>query len=470
MRYFILILTIAIATRAQSKSLREYGAVGDGQADDTAAIQKAVDAGEGSIVFPKGVYKLTTTVTIDLDKTGFTSLTGDGTARIVMAGSGPAFHFIGTHQGSAAPSSFKPNVWEKQRMPVVRGLEIVGGHEEADGIEFTGVMEATVIETNIRECRHGIHLTTRNRNVLFSACHIYNNRGCGIFYDHVDLHQSNIAGCHISYNAGGGVVFRGGAVRNVHIGTCDIESNMSKNTPPAANVLIDCTDGSTAEVAITGCTLQHNDTSEGSANIRVLGAGIISSAKPEPTQEGHIAITGNVFSDVKTNIHLDHARGVNITGNTFWEGFEQDLLIENCQSVVVGPNDFDRNPRYVVNGNWGKDLNGLVFRNCADCKLSGFLVKGVWNKPAAVVLEKCDRFTVSGISVLDCDGIGISMKDCTRSVLSDCVVRDDREEKKATLSLKLEGGKGNWIKGSVFPNGVEAEKEAAVVEGNRVQE
>jgi hypothetical protein len=199
----------------------------------------------------------------------------------------------------------------------------------------------------------------------------------------------------------------------------------------------------------------------------VLGAGIISAKKPEPTQEGHIAITGNVFSDVKTNIHLDHARGVNITGNTFWEGFEQDLLIENCQSVVVGPNDFDRNPRYVVNGHWGEDLNGLVFRNCTDCKLSGFLVKSVWKKPAAVVLEKCDRFTVSGISVLDCDGIGLWMKDCTRSVVSDCVVRDDREEKKATLSLKVEGGKGNWIKGSVFTNGVEAEKDAGVVEGNR---
>ena len=53
---------------------------------------------------------------------GFTSLTGDGTPRIVMSGAGPAFHFIGTHEGSADPGSFKPNVWEKQRMPIVRGI------------------------------------------------------------------------------------------------------------------------------------------------------------------------------------------------------------------------------------------------------------------------------------------------------------------------------------------------------------
>ena len=37
----------------------------------------------------------------------------------------------------------------------------------------------------------------------------------------------------------------------------DIEGCQSKDGPPTANVLIDCTGGSTAEVAITGCTIQH---------------------------------------------------------------------------------------------------------------------------------------------------------------------------------------------------------------------
>ena len=59
---------------------------------------------------------------IDLDKTGFVSLKGDGTARIVMEGAGPAFHFIGTHEGTADPASVKPGVWANQRMPTVEGL------------------------------------------------------------------------------------------------------------------------------------------------------------------------------------------------------------------------------------------------------------------------------------------------------------------------------------------------------------
>jgi hypothetical protein len=82
-------------------------------------------------------------------------------------------------------------------------------------------------------------------------------------------------------------------------------------------------------------------------------------------------------------------------------------------------------------------------------------------------LEKCDRFTISDVSILDCDGIGLWMKDCTRTVVSNCVIRDDREEKKATLSLKVEGGSGNWVKGSVLANGTEASKANAVLEGNR---
>jgi hypothetical protein len=449
--------------------VRAFGATGDGKTDDTAAIQKAVDSGVGGIRLGKGTYRLTKTVVINLDKTGFTSLSGDGTACVVMAGPGPAFKFIGTHEGSADPKQFKPNVWERQRAPMVDGLEIVGAHAEADGIEAAGTMQITITRVVIRKVRHGIHLTERNRNVLIADCHIYENHGIGIFYDNVNLHQSNVSGCHISYCDGGGIVSRGGNVRNLHIGTCDIESNMATNTPPTANVLLDSAGGSIGEVAITGCTIQHNNASPDGANIRILGEGTEPAYArrygTDKTREGNVTITGNVLSDVKVNIHLKKARGVTITGNTFWSGFQHDLLVEDSSNIVIGANNLDRNPRYVF-GNADKADGGVVFRNSEDCTIDGLHLNGGWRKPAAVLVEKCNRFHLVNGTILDSDNVGLLLDNVTNSRVSGWMIRDDRTEKKATLSLKVIGGKGNWITQNLLANGQEVASGAARVEGN----
>lgn len=443
---------------ATAGEVREFGAKGDGSSDDTAAIQRAVNAG-GAVRFAKGTYRITKTVLVELDKTGFVSLIGDGTARVVMAGAGPAFKFLGTHGGTADPEQFKPNVWERQRMPVVDSLAIEGAHAEADGIEAEGTMQITITRTHIRSVRHGIHLAVRNRNVLISDCHIYHCTGIGVFYDKVNLHQSNITGSHISYCAGGGIVGRGGDVRNIHIANCDIESNMTKGAPPTANILLDSAGGSIAEVAITGCTIQHNSPGPDSANIRILGQGVAMA------EWGHITITGNVLSDVQVNVHLKHARGVTLTGNTFWMGYQHDLLVEDSSNIVIGPNAFDRNPRY----NYGTSSNvngGLVFRSSRDCTLTGMHVNGVWRKPAAVLIEKCDRFHLANATILDSDGVGLLLRDTTNTRVSGCVIRDDRAERKATRSLQVIGGKGNWVLQNLLANGQEVAAGTTKLEGN----
>jgi len=437
-------------TAPREGDVRSYGAVGDGKADDTAAIRKAVASGRGVVRFGAGTYRVTGTVLIELDKTGFVALEGGGVGRVVMAGAGPAFRFRGTHlTGSAAPETFQPNVWERQRMPMVDGLEIVGDHPDADGIEVEGTMQFTMTRTRLGRLRHGLHLVNRNRNILVDACHIYENRGIGIFYDNVSLHQSNIVASHISYCAGGGIVLRGGDARNVHIGSCDIESNHDPKGAPTANVLIDCSSSynGTAEVAITGCTIQHNSTSPDSANIRILGRG---KADPPGTrnarpaaQWGHVTITGNVLSDVKTNIHLKGCRDVTVTGNTFWMGFEHNLLVEECSDVVVSGNAMDRNPAY-AHSSAEKATNDVVFRSSRDCVLSGNHIKGVQHTEAGLLLEDCDRFNVTGCTILDNENAGIVARRLSNSRISDCIVRDDRQGK-ITAGIKVEAGKNNQV-------------------------
>jgi hypothetical protein len=439
--------------------------VADGKADATAALQQLVDSVDGHIRLPKGTYRISKPIVVDLRKRGYTSITGDGVARIDMAGPGPALKFVGTHFKSADPDGFEPEVWQRERMPLLDGLAIVGAHPEAIGIQAVGTMQLTITRVHVRQALHAIHLVENNRNVVITDCHLYENRGVGIYYDDVDLHQSNITGCHISYNAGGGIVSRAGNVRNIHITGCDIESNMSPKSPPTANVLIDSAQSEygTGEVAVTGCTIQHNNPSPGSANIRILGR-----SKPsrglDLVREGNVTITGNVLSDVKVNLHLKDCRGVAITGNTFWMGYEHDMLIEDCSNIVVGPNNFDRNPRYAY-GNTAQANGGVVIKGSVDCTLTGLHITGVWRKPAGLAIEDCRRFNVTNCTILDCDNVGLLLKNLTNSRISGCLIRDDRP-KANSVSLVAIGGSGNMIVDNLLGSPPQAPDDIGLVKDN----
>ena len=147
-------------------TVRDFGAIGDGEADDTNAFQRAVDSGRGDVHVPRGTYRLTKTIVVDLNQIGPVSIIGTGTAKLVMTGPGPALKLVGTHSGTASPDTVKENVWKNQRMPTVTGLEIVGAAPLACGVEATGTMKAIFSRLQIRKVLHGIHLTERNRMLL----------------------------------------------------------------------------------------------------------------------------------------------------------------------------------------------------------------------------------------------------------------------------------------------------------------
>ena len=77
----------AVNTSVQAKlqesvSVKDFGAVGDGVTDDTAAIQAAFAVGKNQVYMPAGVYKITSTITIadyySLKGAGHTSENGTG--------------------------------------------------------------------------------------------------------------------------------------------------------------------------------------------------------------------------------------------------------------------------------------------------------------------------------------------------------------------------------------------------------
>ena len=145
------------------------------------------------------------------------------------------------------------------------------------------------------------------------------------------------------------------------------------------------------------------------------------------------------MSDVEINIHMVHARGVTITGNSIHRAFATNVLMDDCSNMVLGSNLFDRNPDY------GFDSpSGLIFRNCQDCTLTGLHVNGVLDSPAGLVLEECRRFNITNCTILDCDNCGLLLKDVSDSRVSGCLIRDDRPESTSD-SLKVIGGGDNMV-------------------------
>ncbi len=425
-----------------------FGASGDGKTDDTNAIQHAIHDGDGPIVFARGDYRITKTIEIDLDKVNRIGIDGSlGTAKVIMDGPGPAFRFVGTHGATADPLSFNPNVWQKQRFPVIQNIEITGTHPQAIGIELVGTMQASLVGVLLRDLHHGIHLVNRNRNVLISGCQIYHNTGVGVYCDAVNLHQINITGNHISYNRLGGIRIDGSEIRNLQITGNDIEYNNYRSHPdakpeePTAEILIDCRGEvdqslrpSVREFTIASNTIQATH-SPGGANIRILG--------PDSTGElppGMAAISGNVIGNQAINVHLQSCRGIALSGNFIYSGWQHNLLAEHCDDLSITGNTFGHN-------SWRADRElqtNIQLVDSTDCVLSGLQVRGTpsgtsnwvadWSDgaktkhDALIELLRCRRISLTGCHIRDATPNAILLDTCEAINISGCQIHDTREK------------------------------------------
>lgn len=386
--------------------------------DQTDKLQAMIEEGGGNLTLTASRYRITRPLTIDLNKYGAVAIRSSVGATIVMDGPGPAIRVVGNHNGTASPKSFQPKTWN-ERMPVLQGFEILGAHPEADGIELVQTVGAIVTRVSVRWCRHGIHLTNRNRNVVVSDCHLYENSGVGLFLDDVNLHQINVSNSHVSYNREGGIVARDGNVRNLQVTGCDIEANMPADQTPtrAANIWIDVSGSaddkskSIAEITITGCTIQHSanygesgeGVAPGGANIRLSGKKIY------PIDS--VTITGNVISDTTTSLDIQYAMDVAVNSNTFFAPKPNNVHVENSQRVVLSGNTF--NPRQFTRP------GTITFRDCQDCILSNCSMHKFATDVGAIRIESCSGMLLSGLLLTDC-GSGILLKDTSKTTLANC--------------------------------------------------
>lgn len=415
----------------------DFGAAGDGVTDDTDAIQHAIDESIGELQFPRGDYRITRPLVIDLAVSGFTGLRGQsGTARLLMDSPGPCIRIQGTHGGSADPLSYRDTIWTHERMPIVADLEITGRHPEADGILITGVTQPTITGVLLRRLRHGIQITGRARNVLIDHCHIYHNLGIGIFLDGVNLHQTIISSSHISYCRLGGIRIERSEIRNLQITGNDIEYNNNRShqvagadAEPTAEIYLDASTGSIREGTISSNTIQATY-SPGGANIRLIGQG-----PDRNPQVGMWTISGNLIGSQWNNVHLTAAQGVTITGNYIYSGHHRNLLIEDSQQIIVGDNCFGHNADY---GQQKELCTGVTLRRSQDCILNGNILQdcqaGRHLLPEAPELQReallelfdCRNVIISNCQILDSAPSGLRIDNCQELTLSATTIADRR--------------------------------------------
>ena len=445
-----------------------FGAKGDGVADDTRALQHTLDSGDGVLRLNKGTYRITQPLVLDLTKTGFGAVRGEGgTSRIVMAGAGPAIRVIGDHQGTASPSSVQPHTWDKERFPTITGIEIVGEHPDAVGIELRKTMKCVIAQVMVRRCRIGVHLVERNRDFVLTDSHLYDNHEIGLYFDRCNLHQIIVHGCHISWNKVAGIKSSGGDVHNLQIVGNDIEYNNATaggatkppadltNHPGGSEIWFDATNGVISEVTISGNTIQAT-AQTGGANIRIIGAEVerpqrADAPRTQRVDTAHlINITGNVLGSQWRAVELRNVSRVTITGNSIYDSADLSVFAARSAGIVVSGNTF------VWRGNDSEPpKDGLRFEDCDNVLLSGLATQrfcaGSAERGAAVTFVRCSDCGVSDCQILDPLHRGLELEDCVRCRVANNTIVDRRTSPSMRHAIRILGqSRDNLITGNIL--------------------
>lgn len=321
----------------------DFGAVGDGITDDTAAIQAAVDSidHKGVLAFDGGKkYRITGTITANARNVR--KIEGNNAYLINDAAvATPSLHLIGniTTDAKASPDTGNNQADSREEFKtLIEGLQVTT--PTTNNYHSTGIRVENTHSTEISDCfvwgyQHNIEFVGRNRNAIIADCNIWDCSGNGIFVNSGDFHQFLIDSCHISY-ALNCIMVDGlnGSFDNLHITGCDIEHNATGAVANgAAPSLVTCRDLDLGAILVTGCTLQdHNTLSSNGALLRFINAGrtnVVTGCNiNNSTGDGihvestpRVLIAGNLIHRVPNGVYITGTGATdvtNVSSNLFW--------------------------------------------------------------------------------------------------------------------------------------------------------
>jgi hypothetical protein len=251
---FIQAGTGAVARTAQAKmrdvvSVKDFGAVGDGVADDTVAIQAALNAAVGvglTILVPHGTYKITSTLQWPIDWP--VALVGDGVESTLI-------NYTGS---SSAISMYDAGASTKYIKSSIENLRLSGnGSTSTNGINIRQAYMIGLRNLRINNFEVGIRIE-QTWDVVLGLVTADGNSQNGL-----ELHtEANAIGCYQCefFNNNRGVYAAG--CRSVLFSNCTFETN----TQYGAYVTANNVDSQAESITFHGCYIEGNTTNE----IRVI--------------------------------------------------------------------------------------------------------------------------------------------------------------------------------------------------------
>lgn len=348
-------------------SVKAHGAVGDGVADDTAAIQSAVaaarTAGGGRVLLPVGTYK----VTGQIDVQGFTRPAGDtwqdrglviegagvlGT-RIVSTHAGTVFRFhtgkmfcglrnMEIHGPGKAAAGSRAVYWDGPDGNTL--FENLYVHDYAVGMEWRDATLHTLVNVAVRQCAIGVRTGFNHDIHTFLGCRLdYCDTAMQIGQaDAIDGTHAERDGfsqpvkfqsCRISNNTVR-AAFISDRYANVHYEGCYFESN-----PREADIGVSGrVDGAGPMVTFTDSFFTPVTTAPVAIGIEAHNPALITVERCSTDGDGRYTLFAKLNDAKGLYRQIGASRIRAITANVQMGGRNYLDTLENREDIIVGTN------------------------------------------------------------------------------------------------------------------------------------
>ncbi len=321
-------------------SVATFGAVGDGVTDDTAAIQRALDAGPPArpfVYFPPGVYLISAELFVH-----------SGT---VVLGAGPALTTLRLAADAPAPNDIYYSMFQCAALPCANigfdDITLDGNRQNQASVLFGDVEFGTTHlgaegsgPFEMRDCvvmdSPSVPVDASDAAGVTFAYNQFSNTGNDgptSLYDpgSTTPYFTTDAGASLRCSGCTGVTVTGNAITGTHTGAVAIEVgssaefSVSANTVNGAGVCIDVGAATHGTVGGNTCSAVTGglDCESNTANVTVQNNTFISVAGPPPTsygmfclapEAGPVDFVDNTVSGFSQGVYLEGAQGVLLSG------------------------------------------------------------------------------------------------------------------------------------------------------------